>query len=91
METWTEDCKLNKWNNDMLRSMRVELMMDIVIGAHNESIDQVRTLLEQNDEKVCRNCPRNKKKEVKLPFTAPSTKTLMKRVGELCKIRLING
>ncbi|QHN85301.1 uncharacterized protein DS421_16g536230 [Arachis hypogaea] len=60
-----------------------ELMLDIVMGAHNESIQPVRPLLEQNDRRVRRNRQRNKKKVVKSPFTAPSTRTLMKRVGEL--------
>ncbi|KAL4275785.1 hypothetical protein AHAS_Ahas20G0141900 [Arachis hypogaea] len=34
----------------MLLSFRRELMLDIVMGAYNESIEHVRSLLEQNNE-----------------------------------------
>ncbi|QHO19751.1 uncharacterized protein DS421_11g331790 [Arachis hypogaea] len=83
METWNEDCNIDEWNNEMLLSMRFELMLDIVMGAHNESIQLVQSLLEQKDGRVRRNRQRNTKKEVKSPFTAPSTRSLMERVGEL--------
>ncbi|KAL4337576.1 hypothetical protein AHAS_Ahas12G0124000 [Arachis hypogaea] len=83
METWNEDCNIDEWNDEMLLSMRCELMLDIVMGAHNESIQVVRSFLEQNNGCVHRNRQRNKKKVVKSPFTAPSTRSLMERVGEL--------
>ncbi|RYQ83295.1 hypothetical protein Ahy_B10g101952 [Arachis hypogaea] len=82
MELWTEDCRLHEWDDDMLLALKVQLMLDIVMGVHNESIGQVRTLLEENEKCAHRNPRRNKKKEVKSPFTAPSTRTLMKQVGE---------
>ncbi|QHO02389.1 uncharacterized protein DS421_13g423360 [Arachis hypogaea] len=55
MESWTEDCKLDEWDDEMLWGLRRELIVDIVMGAHNELIEQVRTLLEQNDQRVCHN------------------------------------
>ncbi|QHN85443.1 uncharacterized protein DS421_16g537490 [Arachis hypogaea] len=66
----------------MLLALRVQLMLNIVMGAHNESIEHVQTLLEENEKCVRRNPRINKKKEMKSPFTAPSTRTLMQRVGE---------
>ncbi|XLS72593.1 hypothetical protein HN51_029458, partial [Arachis hypogaea] len=82
MELWTEDCRLHEYDDDMLLALRGQLMLDIVMGAHNERIGQVRTLLEENEKSARRNPGRHKKKEVESPFTAPSTRTLMKRVGE---------
>ncbi|RYR32123.1 hypothetical protein Ahy_B01g057111 [Arachis hypogaea] len=82
MELWTKNCRLHEWHDDMLLALRVHLMLDIVMGAHNKSIEQVRTLLEQNEKRACHNPTRNKKKEVKSPFTISNTRTLMKRVGE---------
>ncbi|QHO56629.1 uncharacterized protein DS421_3g75430 [Arachis hypogaea] len=81
MELWTEDCRLHEWDDDMLLSLRGQLMLDIVMGAHNERIGQVRTLLEENEKCAHRNHGRNKKKEVKSPFMAPITRTLINRSG----------
>ncbi|XP_020971842.1 uncharacterized protein LOC110268985 [Arachis ipaensis] len=91
MERWTEDGQLDAWDNDILRSIRSELMLDIVMGPRNSLVDQVRTLLEAKDVPIHRNHPRNKCKEVSTPFTAPRTRTLVQQAKGLPMKRTDKG
>ncbi|QHO54088.1 uncharacterized protein DS421_2g53600 [Arachis hypogaea] len=83
MERWTEDGQLDAWDNDILKSIRWELMLDIIMGPQNLLVDQVRTLLEAKDVPLRRNHPKNKCKEVSTPFTAPRTRTLVQQAEGL--------
>ncbi|RYR77598.1 hypothetical protein Ahy_A01g002121 [Arachis hypogaea] len=74
METWTDGCKFDEWDEDMLRESRSELMLDIVCGPHNTLVDKVLTILEDKANP-----------EVKSPFMAPSTRTLTRRAEGLPK------
>ncbi|RYR09812.1 hypothetical protein Ahy_B05g078224 [Arachis hypogaea] len=91
MESWTEDRALDEWNGDLLKSYRMELMLDIVCGSQNALVDQVLVLLEDKVQPVWNNQPRNKKKKVRSPFTALSTRTLIERAEGLPKGRIIKG
>ncbi|QHO40986.1 uncharacterized protein DS421_5g141820 [Arachis hypogaea] len=91
MESWTEDCAVDEWNKDLLRSYRMELMLETICGPQNALVDQVLTLLEDKAEPVQRNQPQNKKKEVKSPFTAPSMRTLIEHAKGLPNGRIIKG
>ncbi|KAL4317661.1 hypothetical protein AHAS_Ahas15G0407400 [Arachis hypogaea] len=68
---------------DMLRESRSELMLDIVCGPHNTLVDKVLPILEDKAILVRHNQPRYKRKEVKSPFTTPSTRTLTRRAERL--------
>ncbi|QHO39187.1 uncharacterized protein DS421_4g126910 [Arachis hypogaea] len=70
---------------DSLRSYRMDLMLDIICGQHNALIQQLISLLEETSKPVRRNAPRNKKKDVSSPYTAPSTRSLIECVEGLPK------
>ncbi|RYR10777.1 hypothetical protein Ahy_B05g079258 [Arachis hypogaea] len=91
MKSWTEDRALDEWNEDLLISYRMEFMLDIVCGPQNALVDQVLTLLEDKAEPIRRNQPQNKRKEVRSPFTALSTRTLIERAEGLPNGRIIKG
>ncbi|QHO00067.1 uncharacterized protein DS421_13g403240 [Arachis hypogaea] len=88
---WTEDRELYEWDEDSLRSHRMELMLDIICGQHNALIDQLISLLEEKGKPVRGNAPRNKKNDVSSPYTAPSTRSLIERAEGLPKGALRKG
>ncbi|QHN92433.1 uncharacterized protein DS421_17g583700 [Arachis hypogaea] len=73
------------YTRDSLRSYRMELMLDIICGLHNALVHQVLSLLKDKVKPVRCNQPRNKKRKVRSPFTAPSTKSLIERAEGLLK------
>ncbi|RYR26245.1 hypothetical protein Ahy_B02g060457 [Arachis hypogaea] len=77
IESWTEDRELYEWDEDSLSSYRMELMLDIICGPHNALVHQLVSLLNERVKPVRRNAPRNKKKDVSSPYTAPSTRSLI--------------
>ncbi|QHO00929.1 uncharacterized protein DS421_13g410570 [Arachis hypogaea] len=91
MESWTEERQLCEWDKDSLSSDRMELMLDIIYGPQNASVGQLISLLENKVKPVRRNAPRNKKKDVSSPYTAPSTRTLIERVEGLPKGAMRRG
>ncbi|RYQ99987.1 hypothetical protein Ahy_B07g088035 [Arachis hypogaea] len=91
MERWTEDRELYEWDQDSLSSYRIELMLDIICGQHNALIQQLISFLEATVKPVQRNAPRNKKKDVSSPYTAPSTRSLIERAEELPKGAIRKG
>ncbi|RYR75779.1 hypothetical protein Ahy_A01g000364 [Arachis hypogaea] len=91
MERWTEDRELYGWDENSLRSYRMELMLDIICGRHNALIHLLISLLEEKGKPVRRNAPRNKKKDVSSPYTAPSTRSLIERAEELPKGAMCKG
>ncbi|XLR69658.1 hypothetical protein S83_020330 [Arachis hypogaea] len=52
-------------------------MLEIDLGPKNSFIEQALKALDGH--LVRRNQPRNKRKEVRTPFTAPSTKTILQQ------------
>nr|XP_025683865.1 uncharacterized protein LOC112784761 isoform X4 [Arachis hypogaea] len=91
MESWTEERQLCEWDEDSLQSDRMELMLDIICGPHNTLVHQLISLLEQKVIPVRRNEPRNKKKDVRSPYTAPSTGSLIERAEGLPKGAMRRG
>ncbi|QHO09021.1 uncharacterized protein DS421_14g477660 [Arachis hypogaea] len=91
MESWTEDRELYEWDEDSLRSYRMELMLDIICGPHNTLVHQLISLLKDTVKPVRRNAPRNKKKDVSSPYTAPSTRSLIERAEGLLKGAMHKG
>ncbi|QHN82587.1 Putative ubiquitin-like-specific protease 1B [Arachis hypogaea] len=90
IESWIEDHELYEWD-DSLSSYRMELMLDIICGPHNALIHQLVSLLNERVKPVRRNAPRNKKKDVSSPYTAPSTRSLIERVEGLLKGECAKG
>ncbi|RYR11089.1 hypothetical protein Ahy_B05g079570 [Arachis hypogaea] len=82
-ESWKEDRELYEWDEDSLSSYRMELMLDIICGPHNAMVHQLVSLLSETVKPVRRNAPRNKKKDVSSPYTAPSTRSLIERAEGL--------
>ncbi|QHO50468.1 uncharacterized protein DS421_1g22760 [Arachis hypogaea] len=91
MESWTEERQLCEWDEDSLQSDRIELMLDIICGPHNTLVHQLISLLEQKAIPVRRNEPRNKKNDVRSPYTAPSTRSLIERAEGLPKGAMRRG
>ncbi|QHO42750.1 uncharacterized protein DS421_5g156920 [Arachis hypogaea] len=91
MESWTEERQLCEWDEDSLRSDRMELMVDIICGPQNALVHQLISLLEHKVKLVCHNAPRNKKKDVNSPYTAPSTWSLIERAEGLSKGAMRRG
>ncbi|RYR35328.1 hypothetical protein Ahy_A10g050492 [Arachis hypogaea] len=91
MDSWTEERQLCEWDEDSLQSDRMELMLDIICGPHNTLVHQLISLLEQKVIPVRRNEPRNKKKDVRSPYTAPSTRSLIERAEGLPKGAMHRG
>ncbi|RYQ98791.1 hypothetical protein Ahy_B07g086589 [Arachis hypogaea] len=91
IEIWTEDRKFYEWDEDSLSSYRMELILDIICGPHNALVHQLVSLLNERAKPVRRNAPRNKKKDVSSPYTAPSTRSLIERVEGLPKGAMRKG
>ncbi|XLU75265.1 hypothetical protein S245_034318 [Arachis hypogaea] len=91
IESWKEDCELYEWDEDSLSSYRMELMLDIICGPHNALVYQLVSLLSETVKPVRRNAPRNKKKNVSSPYTAPSTRSLIERAEGLPKGAMRKG
>ncbi|QHN96687.1 uncharacterized protein DS421_18g620730 [Arachis hypogaea] len=91
MKCWTEDRELYEWDEDSLRSYRMELMLNIICGPHNALVHQLISLLKDKVKPVRCNAPRNKKKEVSSPFTAPSTRSLIEHAEGLPKGAIRKG
>ncbi|QHN91373.1 uncharacterized protein DS421_17g574320 [Arachis hypogaea] len=82
MEYWTEDKKLNDWEYDVVKLYRLEIILDIILCHKNISIGAALNALDSRAlPPVRRNQPRNKRMEVRTPFTAPNTKSILRRVG----------
>ncbi|QHN95746.1 uncharacterized protein DS421_18g612360 [Arachis hypogaea] len=79
MQFWCLDKPLQHWDQDIVHEFRKEIILDIVLGPHNSEIGKALQALESNH--VRRNQPRKKSKAVRSPFTAPSTKSMLKRAG----------
>ncbi|QHO57303.1 uncharacterized protein DS421_3g81120 [Arachis hypogaea] len=73
------------------KSDRIELMLDIICGLQIASVHQLISLLENKVKPVHRNAPRNKKKDVSSPYTAPSTRSLVERAEGLPKRAMRRG
>ncbi|QHO13670.1 uncharacterized protein DS421_15g517500 [Arachis hypogaea] len=86
IESWTEE-----WDEDSLSSYRMELMLDIICGPRNALVHQLVSLLSERVKPVRRNAPRNKKKDVSSPYTAPSTRSLIERAEGLPKGAMRKG
>ncbi|RYR40355.1 hypothetical protein Ahy_A09g046099 [Arachis hypogaea] len=91
MKSWTEDRELYEWDKDSLRSYKMELMLDIICGPHNVLVHQLISLLNDKVKPVRGNASRNKKKEVSLPYTALSTRSLIERAEGLPKRAMRKG
>ncbi|QHN76922.1 uncharacterized protein DS421_19g648170 [Arachis hypogaea] len=72
-------------------SYRMELMLDIICGPHNALVHQLVSLLSEMVKPVRRNAPRNKKKNVSSPYTAPSTRSLIECAEGLPKGAMRKG
>ncbi|KAL4380899.1 hypothetical protein AHAS_Ahas04G0079600 [Arachis hypogaea] len=82
MEFWTEDKKLNDWEYDVVKLYKQEIILDIILCHKNISIGAALNALDSRAQpSVRRNQPRNKRMEVRTPFTAPDTKSILRRVG----------
>ncbi|QHO06584.1 uncharacterized protein DS421_14g455960 [Arachis hypogaea] len=79
MQFWGLDKPLQHWDQDVVQEFRKEIMLDIVMGPHNSEISKALKALKSNH--VHRNQPRKKSKAVRSPFTTPSTKSMLQRVG----------
>ncbi|MED6141845.1 hypothetical protein PIB30_107483, partial [Stylosanthes scabra] len=78
MESWTENSNLKEYNNEQLNEMRRNLVVEIATSKYNTC--RVEVLQKSLALPQRRNNPnREKKKEVKTPFTAPNTKEITKR------------
>ncbi|MED6221655.1 hypothetical protein PIB30_056846 [Stylosanthes scabra] len=78
LEEWKEDSELPAYNNEELLKIRRRLVLDIVLSNYNTN--QVSLLQKAFTITQRRNNPnRGKKKEVKTPFIAPSTKEITRR------------
>ncbi|RYR27806.1 hypothetical protein Ahy_B01g051868 [Arachis hypogaea] len=91
IESWTEDRELYEWDEDSLSSYKMELMLDIIYGPHNALVHQLVSLLNERAKPVRRNAPRNKKKDVSSPYTAPSTRSLIECAEGLPKGAMRKG
>ncbi|QHO00734.1 Putative ubiquitin-like-specific protease 1B [Arachis hypogaea] len=91
MESWTEDRELYEWDEDSLGSDRMELMLDIICSPHNALVHQLISSLEDKVKPIRCNAPRNKKKEVSSPYTAPSMRSLIERAEGLPKGAMRKG
>ncbi|MED6202364.1 hypothetical protein PIB30_104602 [Stylosanthes scabra] len=78
MESWKEDSNLKEFNNEQLNEIRRRLVIEIATSIYNTH--RIAVFQKSFDLPQRRNNPnREKKKEVKTPFTAPSTKEITKR------------
>ncbi|MED6180080.1 hypothetical protein PIB30_006892 [Stylosanthes scabra] len=78
MEDWKPDSILNEYTNQELAKIRRRLVLEIVLS--NFNTNRGTFLKEAYAIPQRRNNPdRGKKKEVKTPFTAPSTKEITRR------------
>ncbi|MED6200304.1 hypothetical protein PIB30_083737 [Stylosanthes scabra] len=80
MESWTEDSNLKEFNNEHLNEIRRRLVIEIATSIYNTH--RIAVFQKSFDLPQRRNNPNlEKKKEVKMPFTAPSTKEITKKAG----------
>ncbi|MED6125162.1 hypothetical protein PIB30_066058 [Stylosanthes scabra] len=78
MESWTEDSNLKEFNNEQLNKIRRRLVIEIATSIYNTH--RIVIFQKSFDLPQRRNNPnREKKKEVKTAFIAPSTKEITKR------------
>ncbi|RYR35322.1 hypothetical protein Ahy_A10g050483 [Arachis hypogaea] len=70
-------------NWDVIKLYKLEIILDIIILCHkNISIGAALNALDSSARPpVRRNQPRNKRMEVRIPFTAPDTKSILRRAG----------
>ncbi|KAL4328726.1 hypothetical protein AHAS_Ahas13G0228900 [Arachis hypogaea] len=63
---------------DTLKEYRKKIMLDIIMDPNNSAINQALKALDKRPQLVVRhNHPRNKHKEVRTSFIAPSTKSMI--------------
>ncbi|MED6139329.1 hypothetical protein PIB30_082794 [Stylosanthes scabra] len=78
LEEWTEASELHAYNNEELLKIRRRLVLDIALSNYNTKRDEL--LLKASTLTQRRNNPnRGKKKEIKTPYTAPSTEEIVIR------------
>ncbi|RYR25230.1 hypothetical protein Ahy_B02g058884 [Arachis hypogaea] len=83
MEYWNEGRKLDDWQYDIINLYRLEIILDIILSHKNISIGAALNALDSRARPpVHRNQPRNKRMDVRTPFTAPDTKSILRRAGE---------
>ncbi|MED6150359.1 hypothetical protein PIB30_071535 [Stylosanthes scabra] len=78
LEEWTEASELHAYNNEELLKIRRRLVLDIALSNYNTNRDvllQKASTITQRQN----NPNRGKKKEIKTPYTAPSTEEIVKR------------
>ncbi|QHN79188.1 ubiquitin-like-specific protease [Arachis hypogaea] len=97
MEYWTEGRNLNDWDymrllnfdfhmQDTIKLYRLEIMLDIILCHKNSVIGNALNAVGSLDRPPVRhNQPRNKRKEVRTPFTAPGTKSMLRRAAGMQK------
>ncbi|XLT12654.1 hypothetical protein HN51_058344, partial [Arachis hypogaea] len=67
---------------DVVKLYRLEIILDIILCHKNISIGAALNALDSRAlPPVRRNQPRNKRMEVRTPFTALDTKSILRRVG----------
>ncbi|QHO54091.1 uncharacterized protein DS421_2g53630 [Arachis hypogaea] len=86
MEYWTEAGNVNDWDYDTIKLYRLEIILDIILCHKNLVIGDALNVVSSRDRPpVCRNQPRNKRKEVRTPFTTPGTKSMLRRAAGMQK------
>ncbi|KAL4287564.1 hypothetical protein AHAS_Ahas19G0198800 [Arachis hypogaea] len=74
------------FTKDTIKLYRKEIMLDIILDHNNSAIEQALNAFDNHPQpSMNRNKPRNKRKEVKTPFTAPGTKSMLRRAEGLPK------
>ncbi|QHN91275.1 uncharacterized protein DS421_17g573450 [Arachis hypogaea] len=79
MEYQNEGGKLDDWHYDIIKLYRLKIMLDIILSHKNIAIGATLNALESRAQPpVRRNQPRNKRMEVRTPFTAADTKSILR-------------